>query len=111
MTKLMWVCGGLIAAAVCCWTAAAQPYAADAGAGGSSRELVTHFQDHAAGPTVITVVDPQTRVLAVYHVSRDTGEIKLKGVRPFAWDLQITGGYNSDNPSPDDIRKGLDRQQ
>ena len=110
MTKSMWLGSAVVAAVVWCWSAAAQSYPNPI-AGLSSGELITHFQDQPAGPTMVTVIDPQTRVLAVYHVSRDSGEIKLKGVRPFAWDLQIAGGYNSDNPSPADVRRGLDRQQ
>jgi hypothetical protein len=83
---------------------APRAFTADQPMGFGSRELVTHFQDQDAGPTVLTVVDPQTRTLAVYHISRDTGEVKLKSVRNFDLDLKLTD-FNSGSPTPDDIRK------
>jgi hypothetical protein len=111
MTKAMWTGCAAVAAVALCWQASAESSypGGVASALAGSRELVTHFQEPTAGPTVLTVVDPATKALAVYHISRDTGEIKLRSVRNFAWDLQLME-FNSASPSPDDIRKGFDRQ-
>ena len=56
----------------------------------------------------MTVIDPKQRVMAVYHVDRDTGEISPKSVRNITWDLQMIE-FNSGNPLPQDIRNGLKR--
>ena len=110
MTKLTWVGGGVIAAAIWAWSAMApQAYTADQPTGFASRELVTHFQDQAAGPTILTVVEPHAHVLAVYHISRDTGEIRLKSVRNFEQDLRLPE-FNSGGLTPDEIRRTFDRQ-
>ncbi len=111
MNKLAWAGGGVIAAAAWCWSAAAQQsYTPDPAAAFGSRELVTHFQDQSQGPTILTVVDPQTHVLAVYHISRDNGEISLKSVRNFELDLRLTS-HNVGGLKPEDIRKSLELQQ
>ena len=57
-------------------------------------------------PLTVTVVDPRQRVMAVYHVDRNTGEISPKSVRNITWDLQMIE-YNSGKPLPQDIRNGL----
>ncbi len=51
----------------------------------------------------LTVLDPQLRVLSVYHVDLDTGEIVLKSVRNIRWDLQMTE-FNAQTPLPREIR-------
>jgi hypothetical protein len=70
-----------------------------------SGELITHsaFDGQVQ---MITVIDPRTRVMAVYHVERGTGQITPKSVRNFTWDLQMIE-YNSGKPLPQDIRSGL----
>jgi hypothetical protein len=111
MNRLAWAGCGVVAAAAWCWSASAgQTYAPDSAAGLGGRELVTHFQDPPTGPTVLTVVDPQTRVLAVYHINRDSGEIALKSVRNFELDLRLTS-HNVGGLKPDDIRQSLQLQQ
>lgn len=108
MTRVSLIAGGLIAAVMVMWSAMApQAYTADQPLGIASRELVTHFQDQGTGPTAVTVVDPQTRVLAVYHINRETGEVKLKSVRNFDLDLRLSD-FNSGSPTPDEIRKMFD---
>ena len=57
----------------------------------------------AGGTQQITVVDPRSRVLAVYHVDRATGGLSLKSVRSIGFDLQIED-FNSANPTPREIR-------
>lgn len=110
MTKATWIGCGLLAALAWSWRSSAEATYAEPAAGFGSRELITHFQESSTGPTALTVVDPTAKVLAVYHVSRDTGEIKLKSVRNFDWDLRLVE-LNSGSPTPDEIRKSFDRQQ
>lgn len=111
MTKSMWIGCGLVAAAATWWNAAAQSaYTSDPVAGFGGSELVTHFQESATGPTTLTVIEPHARVVAVYHIARDSGEIKLKSVRQFGWDLRLMD-FNGGSPTPNEIRSGLERQQ
>ncbi len=91
------------------WSASAQQAPPTAGmAGVSSRWLVTNFQTAATGPTTLTVVEPQTKIVAVYHIIRETGEIQLKSVRNINGDLTLEA-FNTGSPSPADIRKMTER--
>src|SRR5262245_57489703 len=56
--------------------------------------LFTHVTAENGQPLTVTVVDPRSRAMAIYHVDRATGEITLKSVRNFNWDLQMVQ-YNS----------------
>jgi hypothetical protein len=58
------------------------------------------------GALTVTVIDPRQRVMAVYHVDRNSGEITPKSVRNITWDLQMVE-FNSGKPLPQDIRNGL----
>jgi hypothetical protein len=70
----------------------------------SSRpSLVTHVTAADGQPQLVTVIDSETRVMAVYQVDRATGEIALKSVRNMTWDLQMLD-YNSGEPLPQEIR-------
>jgi hypothetical protein len=80
------------------------PMELPAHSGGS--ELFTQVTATDGQPLTVTVVDPRQHVLAVYHVDRSSGEITLKSIRNFTWDLQMIG-YNSGKPTPQDIRSGL----
>ena len=51
----------------------------------------------------MTIVDPKSRTMAVYHVKTTTGEIELKSVRKFDWDLQMEE-FNATNPLPREVR-------
>lgn len=103
--------GVVLAAAGTGWSASAQQSTPAGGfAGVGARELVTNFYAPANGPTSLTIVDPQTRVLAVYHIARETGEIELKSVRNINGDLMLVD-HNTGSPSPADIRKMIDQQQ
>ena len=73
-----------------------------------SAELITHMTAAEGQPQIVTVIDPRERVMAVYHVDRTTGQITPKCVRNITWDLQMID-FNSGNPSPQDIRSGLQR--
>jgi hypothetical protein len=78
-------------------------------AAGQAAELITHVTAAEGQPhQLVTVIDPRTRVMAVYHVDRSTGQITPKSVRNITWDLQMTD-YNTGKPLPQDIRNGLPR--
>jgi hypothetical protein len=110
MSKLAWIGGSIVAAAVYCWSATAQqPSTTYPLPGAASHEHVTHFYDQPNGPTILTMVDPQTSALAVYHITRETGEIKLKSVRNFQLDLRLSN-FNGGSPTPEEIQKMFDRQ-
>ena len=74
----------------------------------ASGDLIAHVTANDGLPQVVTVIDPRTRVMAVYHVDRSSGEITPKSVRNITWDLQMIE-YNSGEPLPQDIRSGLQR--
>ena len=71
--------------------------------------LIAHFYDDPnGGPTRVIVIDPQQKRMAVYHVPIANGEIQIKSVRNLSADLQIQA-YNSEEVSPIDTQKMLDR--
>lgn len=51
----------------------------------------------------VTIIDPKTRVMGVYHVKAKSGEIELKNVRKFDWDLQMEE-FNAVSPLPREVR-------
>jgi hypothetical protein len=73
-----------------------------------SGTLITHVTATDGQEQVVTLIDPQQRVMAVYQVDSSTGKITPKSIRNFTWDLQMIE-YNSGNPLPQDIRSGLQR--
>ena len=110
MTKTKWTAIGLLLVLAGAWSADAQQPAGNPGVALPSGQLVTHFQEQTNGPTVLTVVEPQNHVVAVYHIARDTGEVKLKSVRNFDLDLRL-GHWNSSGLTPEEIRKMLELRQ
>lgn len=58
---------------------------------------------------LLSVVDPQHRTLAVYHIDATTGEITLRCVRNLTWDLQMME-FNAKAPLPGDIRSLLEQR-
>ena len=56
--------------------------------------------------TQLTIIDPQTRGLVVYHIDKASGEVSLRSVRNFHWDLQMDE-FNGKNPLPREIRSLL----
>jgi hypothetical protein len=56
----------------------------------------------------LTVIDPTTRAMAVYHVDKATGRVSLKSVRQFHWDLQLEE-FNGASPLPREIQTMLQR--
>jgi hypothetical protein len=71
--------------------------------------LITHHVP--GGPTgeYLVVIDPEARVMAVYCVKRERGEIVLASVRRIDSDLKLLS-YNTDRPLPEEIEAGLKRQ-
>ena len=76
------------------------PFAPYPNAGGA---LIAHVAAGESGPQLVTVIDTQRRVMAVYQVDRSSGEITLKSVRNLTWDLEMMA-YNSGEPLPQNIR-------
>lgn len=66
-------------------------------------ELIAFSGTAADGQQQITLIDPKARVMSVYHIAPTTGEIALRSVRNFHWDLLLEE-YNGGNPSPEEIR-------
>ena len=60
------------------------------------------------GKELLTVIDPSTRVVAVYHIDGHSGEIALRSVRNLTWDLQMLE-FNGLNPLPQEIRSLLEQ--
>ncbi len=54
----------------------------------------------------LTVIDPRTHVLSVYHLDLPTGSVTLKSVRNLSWDMQMDE-YNGIKPLPREIRAQL----
>ena len=57
----------------------------------------------------VTVINPETQVLAVYHIDLANGEVTLKSVRNIHWDMQMTE-FNGTSPLPREIRSLLDQR-
>jgi hypothetical protein len=54
----------------------------------------------------LTIIEPRTHVLSVYHLDLATGSVTLKSVRNLSWDLQIDE-FNGTKPLPREIRAQL----
>ena len=55
------------------------------------------------GHQQITVIDPQSQTLAVYHIDSGNGAVSLKSVRNIQWDLHMDE-FNGMSPTPREIR-------
>ncbi|MHC2067832.1 hypothetical protein ACYFX5_10200 [Bremerella sp. T1] len=73
-----------------------------------SSGLVVHNMPCESGGQFMVMVDPETRVLAVYHVEGNGGKVSLKSVRNLQWDLLIEE-FNGGEPSPREIRTLLNQ--
>ena len=71
-----------------------------------SGQLIALSSDNPQGPQQITLIDPHSRVMGVYHVDRATGQITLKSVRRVAWDLKMDQ-FNGASPLPREIQAML----
>ena len=72
-------------------------------------DLMAFSSEAGSGPAQVTLIDVKTRVMCVYHVDRATGQIELKSVRNFHWDL-LMEEFNGVRPLPREIRALLEQQ-
>ncbi|HTN74146.1 MAG TPA: hypothetical protein VL096_02825, partial [Pirellulaceae bacterium] len=63
-----------------------------------SGELIALSFDVGGNRQQVTLVDPRTHMMSVYHLEPLTGEIALKSVRNVHWDLQMDE-FNAKQPS------------
>ncbi|GAA4426488.1 hypothetical protein [Bremerella cremea] len=73
-----------------------------------SAGLVVHSAKSDDGGQLMIMVDPETRVMAVYHVDGNNGKVSLRSVRNLQWDLLIEE-FNGGTPSPREIRTLLNQ--
>jgi hypothetical protein len=71
-------------------------------------ELITSTAMTSDNRQLVTIIDPKTRVLAVYVVDGTTGNVALKSVRNFHWDLQLVE-FNGSNPLPREIQSLIEQ--
>lgn len=71
--------------------------------------LISHVTTVGENRQQLTVLDPEMRVIAVYHVDLLKGNITLKSVRNIHWDLQMAE-FNTEAPLPREIRLMLEQQ-
>jgi hypothetical protein len=72
--------------------------------------LIALGSDVAQGRQQVTVIDPRTYVMSVYHIEHATGTISLKSVRNIQADLMMDE-YNTDIPLPREVRAILTKQR
>jgi hypothetical protein len=110
-------CGVIVGLAMLAWAVgfpdaslseAQAPRPAGQDRGVAQGDLIALSYD-AGGTQQITVVDPRSRSVAVYHVDRVTGSLSLKSVRNIAFDMQIED-FNSNSPTPREIRALTDQR-
>ncbi len=63
----------------------------------------------AEGGQLITLIDASQKVMSVYHVDSQSGQITLRSVRRLAFDFAIEE-FNANPPLPADIRQMLGRR-
>ena len=68
-----------------------------------SDQLIAMACDGGDGQQQLTLIDPKTRVIGVYHIDRSTGQIALRCVRNVHYDLMMEE-FNGADPSPREIR-------
>lgn len=56
----------------------------------------------------ITLIDPKTQVMSVYHIDLADGKIRLRSVRNFHWDFQLIH-LNGQPPLPQEIQTLLEQ--
>ena len=72
-----------------------------------SDNLIVLHDGSPGGMQHVVVIDPVQRVMGTYAVHPQTGEIALKSVRNFAWDLELEA-FNAAAPAPRDIKALLE---
>ena len=74
-----------------------------------NRGLIAIKLDGNASSSQIALVDPKRKVISVYGVDRNSGEIKLSSVRKVEWDLQLDE-FNGKSPTPREIQSNVKRR-
>ncbi|HEX3998978.1 MAG TPA: hypothetical protein VHX65_10540 [Pirellulales bacterium] len=69
-------------------------------------ELITLTSAAPENRQQVTVIDPRSRRMAVYHVDSATGIVSLKSVRNIQFDLMISE-FNGVSPLPREIQSML----
>ena len=72
-------------------------------------DLMAFSSETSSGPSQVTLIDVKTRSMCVYHIDRSTGQIELKSVRNFRWDL-LMEEFNGVNPLPREIRALMEQK-
>ena len=85
------------------WGASAHAEPVSAWQPGLNGDLITSVAPAAENRQLVTIIDPKTRVMAVYLIEGATGEVSFKSVRAFQWDLQLAE-FNGTTPLPREIR-------
>ena len=75
----------------------------------SGGELLTLAAPAGEHAQQVTIIDPATRTMAVYHIDTTSGEIVLKSVRNIHYDLKMME-FNGASPLPGEIRAILEQR-
>lgn len=75
---------------------------------GATGDLLALSHD-AGSHRELTLIDARQRVMAVYHVNGQSGEVSLRSVRAIGWDLMMDD-FNGEAPSPREIRSLVEQQ-
>ena len=75
----------------------------------ADENLIAFSVQDGEGNQQVTLIDPVSRAMSVYHIDTATGEVTLKSVRRFHWDLQMEE-FNGTSPLPRDIRSLIERR-
>ena len=74
----------------------------------TSGQLITQVTPLGDNRQQLVVIDPELHAMAVYHIDA-AGEVVLKSVRNFHWDLQMEQ-FNGTSPLPREIRSQIDQR-
>ena len=100
----------VIAAAGLAWSAEAQQPASMPNFGAAGQLITYLIPSTDAKPTALTIVEPATKRIVVYHIDKTSGEITLKSARNISGDLGLDY-WNSGSPLPSEIMQGIERKQ
>jgi hypothetical protein len=99
-----------VAVAGLVWSVEAQQPQAMPNFGGAGQLITYLIPSPDAKPTALTIVEPATKRIVVYHIDRASGEITLKSARNITGDLGLDY-WNSGSPLPSEIMQGIERKQ
>jgi hypothetical protein len=99
-----------VAATGLVWSAEAQQPSSIPNFGGAG-QLITYLMPSVdSKPTALTIVEPATKRIVVYHIDKTSGEITLKSARNITGDLGLDY-WNSGSPLPSEIMQQMERKQ